>query len=345
VDRGDDTAAGFFGRFGDRLELRSYDELRDRLAQVERPVPRRTEGRTADDRDRYCIVRYLEYLAEATLLELPVVVERGQAPDFVLRFDGRSRGVEVTEGTTAALQEAATRLERAPPGTLLEGTELREPGEPLRGDPYGGDQPEREWTAQMLDAVERKSRGFDYGTHDELELLIYDHSEVGALVRLEDGAPFLREAVRAWRREAGVDPPFSRYSVLKDSGLLFDVTGRWQVLRRRFRDDREAPAERRPRPEPWPAQEEIAALCRRHRIRRLALFGSVLHGDHARDSDIDLLVEFEPGVRMGLIRLAGVERELSRLFRRSVDLRTPGELAPEIRERVLREAETQYAAP
>jgi hypothetical protein len=197
----------------------------------------------------------------------------------------------------------------------------------------------------MVAAVERKSRGFDYGAHDELELLIYDNTEVAALVRLEDGAPFLHEALRAWRRQAGVDPPFSRYSVLKDSGLLYDVTGRWQVLRRRFRGDREVPVEPRPRPEPWPAQEEIAAFCRRHRIRRLALFGSVLHGDHGRDSDIDLLVEFEPGVRMGLIRLAGVERELSKLFRRSVDLRTPGELAPEIRERVLREAETQYAAP
>jgi predicted nucleotidyltransferase len=57
-------------------------------------------------------------------------------------------------------------------------------------------------------------------------------------------------------------------------------------------------------------QEQISEFCGKHRIRRLALFGSVLRDDFAPDSDVDVLVEFEPGVRVGLIRLAGMELEL-----------------------------------
>jgi predicted nucleotidyltransferase len=91
--------------------------------------------------------------------------------------------------------------------------------------------------------------------------------------------------------------------------------------------------------------ELLARLCRRHRIRRLALFGSVLKGQDRPDSDIDLLVEFEPDGAPGLMGLAGIEAELSGLLGgRRVDLRTAEDLSPYFREEVLRTAEEQYAA-
>lgn len=89
----------------------------------------------------------------------------------------------------------------------------------------------------------------------------------------------------------------------------------------------------------------LAALCRRHHIRRLALFGSVLKGTARVDSDIDLLVEFEPGAEPGLIGLAGIEAELSALLGgRRVDLRTPQDLSRYFRDDVVRNAQVQYAA-
>jgi uncharacterized protein len=88
---------------------------------------------------------------------------------------------------------------------------------------------------------------------------------------------------------------------------------------------------------------EIAVFCRRHHIRKLALFGSVLRDDFRPDSDIDVLVEFEPGHIPGLIRLAGMELELSELFGgRKVDMNTPMCLSPYFRDEVLAEAEVLY---
>jgi predicted nucleotidyltransferase len=89
---------------------------------------------------------------------------------------------------------------------------------------------------------------------------------------------------------------------------------------------------------------EIAVFCCRHHIRKLALFGSVLRDDFRHDSDIDVLVEFEPGHLPGLIRLAGMELELSDLLGgRRVDLNTPLCLSPYFRDEVLAEAEVLYA--
>lgn len=88
-------------------------------------------------------------------------------------------------------------------------------------------------------------------------------------------------------------------------------------------------------------KERIAAFCRRHRIRRLALFGSILRDDFRPESDVDVLVEFEPGTKVGL-RFFAIERELSELLSRKVDLNTPGFLGKYYREEVLKEAEVQY---
>ena len=89
-------------------------------------------------------------------------------------------------------------------------------------------------------------------------------------------------------------------------------------------------------------KETLARFCRRHRIRKLAFFGSVLRDDFGPTSDVDVLAEFEPGVRVGLIRLAGMENELSDLLGRKVDLNTPGCLSPYFRKEVLNEAEVVH---
>jgi len=90
---------------------------------------------------------------------------------------------------------------------------------------------------------------------------------------------------------------------------------------------------------------KIAEFCKRNHIRRLSIFGSVLRDDFGSDSDIDFLVEFEPGKVPGLIRLSRMERELSEIIGgRKVDLRTPEDLSKYFLEEVLARAEVQYAA-
>ena len=91
-------------------------------------------------------------------------------------------------------------------------------------------------------------------------------------------------------------------------------------------------------------EQAIREFCQRHHIRRLSLFGSILRDDFRPDSDIDVLVEFEPGRVPGLLRMAGLEIELSGILGRKADLRTAAELSRHFREDVLKEAQAQYAA-
>jgi len=90
-------------------------------------------------------------------------------------------------------------------------------------------------------------------------------------------------------------------------------------------------------------RDALAALCRRRRIRRLSLFGSVLKGTARPDSDVDLLVEFAPEARPSLLDLAGIEQELSSLLAgRRIDVRTVEDLSRYFRDEVVREAEVEY---
>ncbi len=92
------------------------------------------------------------------------------------------------------------------------------------------------------------------------------------------------------------------------------------------------------------AEDQLEQFCRNQHIRRLSLFGSALAGTMRPDSDIDLLVEFEPGREPGLLGLAAMEAELaSMLGGKKVDLRTPQDLSRYFRDQVLRMAEVQYA--
>jgi len=90
-------------------------------------------------------------------------------------------------------------------------------------------------------------------------------------------------------------------------------------------------------------QEQLERFCRQHHIRRFAFFGSVLRDDFSPDSDIDVLVEFEPGHTPGLA-FFGIEAELSRILGRKVDLNTPGFISHQYRDQIMREAETRYDA-
>lgn len=92
------------------------------------------------------------------------------------------------------------------------------------------------------------------------------------------------------------------------------------------------------------SKNKLAEFCRKHHIRKLSLFGSALRGELHHGSDIDLLVEFDPDHVPGFITLAGMEIELTEVFGRKVDLRTPQELSRYFRDQVVDAAEVQYDA-
>jgi predicted nucleotidyltransferase len=89
-------------------------------------------------------------------------------------------------------------------------------------------------------------------------------------------------------------------------------------------------------------KEQIADFCKKNQIRKFAFYGSVLRDDFRPDSDVDVLVEFEPGHRIGLMEVAGMEIELSEMMGRKVDLRTPEDLSKYFRDKAVAGAEVQY---
>lgn len=91
-------------------------------------------------------------------------------------------------------------------------------------------------------------------------------------------------------------------------------------------------------------KEKLERFCQRYQVRRMALFGSVLRDDFSSDSDIDILVVFDPSARVTFMTLGRMKRELSALFERSVDLVPQEGLKPAIRDAVIASAEEVYAA-
>ena len=90
-------------------------------------------------------------------------------------------------------------------------------------------------------------------------------------------------------------------------------------------------------------QDRLAAFCRANGIRKLAIFGSILRDDFRPDSDVDVLVEFLPSIRVGLAFIR-MQDELSAILGRKVDLHTPASLSKYFRDEVLQEAKVQYVA-
>lgn len=91
-------------------------------------------------------------------------------------------------------------------------------------------------------------------------------------------------------------------------------------------------------------EDQLTEFCKRHRVQRLSLFGSILREDFGPSSDIDVLVEFAPGQTPSLLDLGGMLMELREMLGREVDLKTPGFLSPRFRDHVVRESRTLYAA-
>jgi len=90
------------------------------------------------------------------------------------------------------------------------------------------------------------------------------------------------------------------------------------------------------------SKEHLATFCRKHHIRKLSLFGSILREDFRHDSDVDVLVEFEPGNVPGFITLSAMQIELSNILGRQADIRTPASLSRYFRQDVLESAIVQY---
>jgi predicted nucleotidyltransferase len=91
-------------------------------------------------------------------------------------------------------------------------------------------------------------------------------------------------------------------------------------------------------------QRRLAAFCRRHHIRRLSFYGSVLRADFGPHSDVDVLVEFTPEAHLGLLQIAAMELKLSEILGREVDMREAEDLSRYFRDQVVAEAEVAYAA-
>lgn len=89
------------------------------------------------------------------------------------------------------------------------------------------------------------------------------------------------------------------------------------------------------------SQEKIQQFCQRYSIRKLSLFGSVLRDDFTRESDVDVLVEFEPRKTPGLAIIT-MQDELSNIINRQIDLRTAADLSRYFRDKVLAEAMVIY---
>lgn len=322
-------------RPGESIHFEDRDHLLETLDGLDRLVPERNEGRSEDHREHFCMLHYLRLLAGEDLLALPVTLtkERNDPPDFVLEWPDRRETFELTDGSTQEYQRnlAANWFENP----------LVSPGDTM---------PEKEaaqlWAEILFSAFLRKAENLSRG-HGLDHLLIYDLTAVGLLLPLQRGALVLRQKVQDWCARKAPAHRFRRISILRDQALLLDLEGEGKILRGespyfqlpviRARDEEDL--KRRLR--------EIDHYCRQNSIRHLKAFGSILgdRGDAFReDSDLDLLVDFEPGTRVTLLDMARMERELTELVGFKVDLRTAADLSRYFRQEVLEEAVELRAA-
>lgn len=226
---------GFFGARGDSFAAKDADELRARLDAVNTKVPDRKQGRRSEHRERYCIVHYLRTLGRNGLVEFPFKIQKGESPDFRIEMGAQLFGLEHADAGDEKFQKMVTELEKAPPGSYLEkappgekGHRVRKPGEPSQDPGYIGDEPEEQWTAEVLEAIKEKTQLLPkYEELPDYHLLLYDNTEVidvtgGSVTELPGR---LAAAIREWRKaEPGGERRFSRISVLRDRVLMYDVT-------------------------------------------------------------------------------------------------------------------------
>lgn len=340
-------------RPGHSVTFSDRDDLLETLDRLDRPIPDRNEGRTKDHREHFCMLRYVRILASVgdELLPLPVTLRKtpeGQdPPDFVLEWpDGREESFELTDGSTEDYQKMLSEADKRddPPMLLVDdNTPKRELAEL--------------WSEILFSAFQRKAEYLANGRFDVDRLLVYDLTGISVVLPLERGAPLLRRKIDEWLDQSRPEHRFERVSVLRDGAVLLDLTGASHVLQPGspffqlwvIRAPDEEDLRRRLR--------QLDRYCRHNSIRYLKLFGSVLRdldkadgtdGAERRfraDSDLDLLVQFEPDARVSLFDMARMERELGELIGFEVDLRTAEDLSRYFRQDVLDEAVTLHARP
>lgn len=328
-------------RPGQSVLFEDRDHLLEALDRLDQQVPARHEGRTKNHREHFCMLRYMRFVASEDLLPLPVALRKtpeGQdPPDFVLEWtDGKRETFELTDGSTQEYQRRLNQASRAEDSLVL---------------PVDIDTPEKEaaqqWAEILFSAFLQKAEGLRRGRFDLDHLIVYDLTGLGLLLPLERGALILRQKVKEWHAREEPQHRFKRISILRDLALLLDLEGEGKILRREslyfrlpvIRAHDEEDLKRRLR--------EIDRYCRQNFIRHLRAFGSILGDridDVREDSDLDLLVEFEPGTRVTLLDMARMERELGQLIGFKVDLRTAGDLSRYFRHEVLQEAVELRAA-
>ncbi len=322
-------------RPGQSVLFEDRDHLLETLDRLDQPVPARHKGRSKDHREHFCMLRYLRFVAGEDLLPLPVTLrktpERHDSPDFVLEWPGgKQETFELTDGSTQEYQRRLAAASRSKDHLTL---------------PVDINTPEKEaaqrWAEILFSAFLQKAEMLRRGRFDLDHLLIYDLTGLGLLLPLEQGAPLLRQKVQEWHAREAPAKRFGRISILRDRALFLDLEDEGRILRREspyfqlsvIRAHDEDDLRRRLR--------EIDRYCRQNSIRHIKLFGSVL-GDRGEDfrenSDLDLLVEFEPGARITLLDMARMERELGQLIGFKVDLRTASDLSRYFRQEVLQEA-------
>lgn len=338
-------------RPGDAVTFTDRDDLLETLDRLDRRIPGREEGRTRDHREHFCMVRYLQILASVgeELLPLPVILrkvsEREEAPDFVLEWpDGGMESFELTDGSTEEYQKLLSEDSKRDKPRLVLPVDINTPDRELA----------ELWAETLFSAFQQKACFLAF---DVDHLLIYDLTGISLLLPLQNGAPLLRQKIQDWLDEVRPAHRFRKVSVLRDGALLLDLTGAARILRSGspffqlavIRAPDEEDLRRRLR--------ELDRYCRDNSIRYLKLFGSVLgdleneeggEGAHPRfgaDSDLDLLVQFEPRARVTLFDMARMERELGELIGFEVDLRTAEDLSRYFRQDVLDEAVTLHARP
>lgn len=334
------------------IRFAERDDLLAKLDELDAEVPARNEGRRTEHREHYAIVRFLRFLAgERDLLPLPVTLRmaaKGQdPPDFTLEWPGgRRETIEHTDGSTKEYQQRLSEAARTgEQGLIL---------------PVDINTPRREAAVMWADILFRsflaKAEDLRRGGFSIDHLLIYDLTGLNLLLPLETGAPLLRNRIEGWLRREQPAHRFARVSILRDLALLFDLLGEARLLRGQSPYFRLGDIRARDEDDLRRRLRELDRYCREHSIRHLKLFGSVLKdiaedewevedtGDgFGPDSDLDLLVEFEPGTQVTLFDMARMERELGELIGMTVDLRTAGDLSRYFRQKVLSEAVDLHA--
>lgn len=318
---------GFFAPFGDRLEAADAGSLRARLAKIDFSDGR--AGRRSDHVERYVLGLFLRSLLAEDRLSYPLMILKRERPDFRWQQGERVRGLEVVQAASEAHLRASSELEKE------------------------GDEPQRRWTEEILKAIRDKTeslRDYDPDLRNRCDLLVYDVTDwAGFTAWQADELPSrLAKAIQKWRQVSDHSKRlhYQSISVIREQLVLHDVSGKGRLVLHDVTGETTILVSSRAAEVLRLSHDDIADFCRRHGIRKLGFFGSIHEPERfGPESDVDVLVEFRPETRVGLIRLAGIEIELSELVGRKVDLRSVPDLSKYFRDEVTRQkTELEYVA-